>query len=123
MLTLRNEQEEIFRKASLRDFKYQLFVHLQETLPHRGVVLSQLELERQLSEAMEKASFFGLTRACDVARFAELGCVYLGGFLDRPHPKQVSNILCQHGVDPEEKLNRLEEWAKAHPAPSAAVRS
>lgn len=123
MLTIRKEQLEAFRKANLRDFEQRLFVHLQETLPGRGVVVSELELQRQCHKAVETAFSFGFTRACDVARFAEFGCVYLGGFSDRPHPKQVLNILYQHGVDPEQKLNHLEEWARTHPAASRATRS
>jgi len=113
MLTLRNEQVAILKNETSKPFKQALEAHLQEVLPEKGVRFDGETLKKQIEEGIRRASYYKLTRQRDVARYIELACGNFGGFLEGRHPKAVRQILYDHRLSPEEKLDRVEEWIES----------
>jgi hypothetical protein len=111
MFVIRNEVMRHLEEQLRLDFRHRLRAHLEETLARDGVTVSEDELLRQADEGIARARAYHLVRECDVARFTEIVCRYLGGFTERPLPPAARSILYDHRAGPGPKLDRLEQWA------------
>lgn len=108
MLTIRAEQMQSFQEAARQRFEQRLEAHLHQVL---GIPIP--ELKPQLPKVIASASEYGMARECDVARYSELIYRHDKGGSVQKLPKEALNILLAYGVEPEEKLNRLEKWVSS----------
>ena len=94
------------------EFQQRLQNHLQERLPEKGITMPSDQLARQIDVGVSRAKGYQLRRECDVARYVEIVCSFLGGFQDRCDPLPVRNFLHDRRVGPPQRLDQLEKWAR-----------
>jgi hypothetical protein len=108
MLVIRDAQMKAFSDSARQDFERRLVRHLGETTP-----IPPDRLVAEVPGAIQSAGELGFVRQCDVARYCELMYRHAGGPVMDGLPKEARNILLAYGVEPAEKLDRLERWAVA----------
>ena len=116
MLKIRKEQMKVLAEDKRLEFKARLQAHLEEVLPAKGITIPPAELSRQIDEGIARCKHYRLGRECDAARYIEIVCATLGGFTDQPHPKEARTLLYDMRLEPEEKLDRLQQWAQKNTA-------
>ena len=100
--------------SRVKDFEQRLLEHLEEVLIERGETPRRQRLELEIKQGLDRLALYELHRERDVARYIEIVVVHMDGFLKGPLPKEATDILCDHRVGPEEKVDRLEKWTRAH---------
>ncbi len=112
MLTIRNAQMEAFRRHRTDAFLARLAAYLVDAAGVAPVAAAE-----QASAALTTARHFNLITQADVAEFARIVCLYLGGF-PVSLPKPVQNLLLAYGVPGPDRLRDFTAWAKPESEPT-----
>ena len=104
MLVIRAEQLQILEAAHQRAVERRLLAHLRDFLirsnkPHA-------DLEKGLASGRR---FF--TGFDDLARYAEIVLLHLGGWSESDHPEKALKLLSAKGVPAKRRLDNFAHWA------------
>ncbi|MDU9393336.1 hypothetical protein [Pseudomonas sp. zfem002] len=113
MLTINNQQMQVFERAQLQGF-------VQRVLTRLELACGQAHgwVANDVLQGLEAARGFGLEHEAEVADFIEVSCHYLPPLPALPltranWPVPALAILCSHGLAPNEKIRRYRAWASA----------
>ena len=112
MLKIRNEQIRAMARQQTVDFEGRLAVYLQPVLAEAGKSLPQSELAAQVAAGVESGRRFFRTEA-DIARYAEIVLLHLGGWNGEDHSSDVLELLRPKVLSAEARLHNLEILAQA----------
>jgi hypothetical protein len=115
MLTIRNIQMQAFIKERRARFLTALVEDAGQTLAEAGRP-APADLPARLAALLDASLALGVNRECDVARLALLACRYFGPDLALLPPPAL-DILRATGVEPEHKLQMLEDFLSQFPPP------
>ncbi len=105
MLTIRDAQLEAFREPLTRTFLDRLADYL---VAAAGV--SPDSAPGQAESALASAREFNLTAESEVAEFARIVCLRLGGFPIDSLPRPAQNLLLAYGVSGADRLGAFDAW-------------
>lgn len=105
MLVIRQQQMEVFRRASLAAFEDEMVVHSREFSPRLCEVLGEEHLRVALRDAMVRAGDYGFTNRGPVRLFIELGFLFGSAFDTDPQYPWAETILRR----PDDQMQRADE--------------
>jgi hypothetical protein len=104
LLTIRNGQLDVFRRAALDTFVERMIRFLHDSFPNVAPPPDAARIERELA----RARGFGLSRQDDLRDFLRLGMVFGDGFSDRKEHAWMVRYLADPKVpDPHQRMHRL----------------
>jgi hypothetical protein len=111
LLIIRREQIQVFERLRREQFSARLERHLCRMLQEAGAVVQADELRRQITTGLSSALRFFENEA-DIARYAEIVLLHLGGWKADDHPTIALQMLHARSVAAGSRLANFERWAK-----------
>lgn len=105
MLSIREEQMEVFRQFALENFETEMVEHSQEFAPRLCKVLGEKQLRIAIRHAITKAESYGFTNIGPVRLYIDLMFMYGSSFDTDPQYKGLGEILNASG----EQMERAEQ--------------
>jgi hypothetical protein len=106
LLTIRQDQIEILRRAATESYLQRLSGHLRDSYP----ALTEPEAREQAEAAVATAGRFKIHSENAVATFAGVVCDHCGGFPLGPLPEPVLATLEAVEISPSDRLRRFRNW-------------
>lgn len=121
MLTIREAQFQVFRQAAARALAQRIAECLAPHWPEEYGELGPDGVRELIENGIEKARKYGITQDRDLGRYVNL-MLFLGEEFDSdPELPWAAETLCDPGLQPQSKLDRLLEhslrWAEGSGEP------
>lgn len=115
MLMIRAEQMKALEKERANEFLVNLKSDLRLALGRAGRVISEEELDRQLAIGLPRGRRY-FTRGQDLARYAMIIMLQLGGWNENDDPQTLGRMLSSGSLPAERRLRNLQIWSRSREA-------
>jgi hypothetical protein len=120
LLIIRGAQMAALDAAVLDGFIRRMVAHLRTILPERIAAWGDPDTKARVTDAIERASAFGLAAERDVARYVDLAVAFGADFPDRDDMVWARDILNDDGASAATRVRRLyDELERRFPDHSA----
>jgi hypothetical protein len=109
MLVIRPEQLQILAAAHERAVEQRLLVHLRDFLVRNGKPMCDAKLYAELERGLASGRRF-FTSFNDLARYAEIVLLQLGGWGESDHPEKALKLLRGEAVSTRRRLDNFAYW-------------
>ncbi|WP_069472304.1 hypothetical protein [Candidatus Marithrix sp. Canyon 246] len=109
MLTIREEQMDVFSQAMLKPFENSMVVHLNNNFPDETREISEGELRVLIQKGIKQAEQYQITLEDDVRRYLEFMVMYDQNFETNPNTAWASEILHAKELDGTTKMDVIDE--------------
>jgi hypothetical protein len=107
MLTIRQQQIEVFRQHYLQDFEDEMVGHLTSHFDRYPLIGNEAKLRNAVAEGIASARGYGVVCEFDVCRFLEFTLEYGTGFHSTAWAKPILNDATLSG---SAKMDRLDDY-------------
>jgi len=112
MLTIRQDQIEIFRQVALSEFEHRMLEHIGKFFPRQIETLGETGMRELIRHGIKRAEGYGIIAERDVCKYIDVSVVFGREFDTDSRTSWASTILRDSALtSPTDRINRLFELA------------